>query len=189
MATYDAAVSWGTAAEIATTVGTAVALIGVATTSVLSLRSEKLTRQGQQLEREQAEATARRSEAAAALTEEYTRRVVEALETMATAPRNDMISAGPAPKVRWSMRNHGGDTYIVENVGDARAERVEVTAHETMMLRAPAPTDIDPGEAMQFLAVRTLGTQDSTITVQWSQPGDAEVHQWRYPLPPRPSRT
>lgn len=184
---YDVAVSWGTAAEIATTVGTGVALLGVVTTSVLSLRSEKVTRDGQQLEREQAEATARRSEAAAALTEEYTRRVVEALETMATAPPGAQGPA-PLPKVKWAMRNHGGDTYIVENVGDAVAKNVTLKAHETMILDAPMPADLQPGEALQFMAVVTFGTEDSTITVEWSEPGETEPRRWRYPLPPRPPR-
>lgn len=65
--------SWSTAADVATTLGTLIALAGVVVTSAIAIRSERLTRRGQQIELEQAEATASRAENAAALTEEYTR--------------------------------------------------------------------------------------------------------------------
>lgn len=64
-------------------IGTIVALAGVIVTFVLTLRSEQLTRSGLDQDRELAERSASRSEAAARLTEEYTRRVVDALESRA----------------------------------------------------------------------------------------------------------
>jgi hypothetical protein len=180
--------SWSTTADIATTVGTFVALVGVAGSLALTLRSEALTRRGQELEREQAGSAAARSEAAAALTEEYTRRVVEALEAMATgsaAPVGVRSSLG----VRWTMRNHGGDTYIVENIGDATAEGVTLTADESMIFNPPEVVDVAPGEAVTFMAALSLATRDSTITVEWSERGSDDMRTWKYPLPPRPPRS
>jgi hypothetical protein len=182
-------VTWSTAANVSTTIGTFVALVGVAGSLLMTLRSERLTRKGQDLEREQAEATAARSEAAAALTEEYTRRVVDALETIASSPPPGQVGTPvtPVPKVKWSLRHHAGDKYLLENVGDLTAEHVVLSAHPTMIFREPDPTDVAPGEAITFLAARSMATKDSTIEVAWSAPsGDEQV--WRYPLPPRPTR-
>lgn len=139
------------------------------------------------MERRQADAAASRAESAAALTEEYTRRVVEALERIAAAPTATGSAVAPAPRVRWKLAHHAGDTYVVENVADLTAENVRVTAHDSMMFDAPEPQDLGPGEAVTFLAVRTMGTSDSTITVTGSsRSGTEEV--WRYPPPDRPPR-
>jgi hypothetical protein len=82
-------------------IGTIVALGALLVALWFSLRSLRLTREGQQLtrggqqqDRQIAEATAERSEAAARLTEEYTRRVVDALEALAAG-----ATAERAPRV------------------------------------------------------------------------------------------
>jgi transposase len=67
-------VDWSAVGSISTAVGVFVALVGV-------IVSQRLTRKGQDLDREQAASGASRSEAAAALTEEYTRRVRLVRET------------------------------------------------------------------------------------------------------------
>lgn len=177
-------VSWNVAADIATTLGTLVALIGVAGSLYLTLRSERLTRKGQELERQQADSAASRAEAAAALTEEYTRRVVVALERMAETPGVPQGLA--APSVRWALVHEAGDTYKLENVGGLEAESVEVSTHESMITRLPGQQNIGVGEAITFLAVRTLATQDSTVRVTWGPEGSRQ--EWRYPLPARPPR-
>lgn len=180
---------WSTLANIATSVGTVVALGAVIVTLIVNLRSERLTRQGQDLEREQAEATAARSEAAAALTEEYTRRVVLALEAMAAGGVATGASGSP-PRVRWALKHHGGDTYVLENIGDVEAKNVIISAHETLrLINLPdKPQDLRPGEAIDFMAAVSLGTKDMTIKVQWQDAATAEFLDWKYPLPPRPSR-
>jgi hypothetical protein len=104
------AVDWQTVSNISTVGGVFVALVSVAVTFVLALRSQKLTRIGQDLELQQAEATAARSEAAARLTEDYTQRVVEALETMSqkgTAPASVALMRRG---VKWSLIHHVGST-------------------------------------------------------------------------------
>lgn len=179
--------AWSTAADIGTTVGTVVALLGVLVTLVLSLRSERLTRDGQKLERDQAEATAMRSEAAARLTEEYTRRVVEALETMASHG-----PTGIAPeferRLTWSLTHQSGDTYLLQNTSELAAVEINISAHESMIFRPPTATRLGPGEALTFLASRSVATSDSTMEVSWTDETSPDRQRWRYPLPPRPSR-
>ncbi len=75
------AVDWSAIGGASTAIGVLVALVAVVVQLVATRRSE--ARAGQLEQREQAVAAASRSEAAAALTEEYTRRVVIALESMA----------------------------------------------------------------------------------------------------------
>jgi hypothetical protein len=183
------ATDWQTIASISTTLGVLVAILAVILTLILTLRSEKLTRDGQALERDQAEATAARSEAAAALTEEYTRRVVTALETMAinNGGAGRALSTTP-PTANWSLTHQSGDGYLLTNVGEGGAEDVRVEAHESMILRPPALQSVEPGEAITFTAVRNWGTSDSTITVRWVESGSGELKTWKYPLPPRPPR-
>lgn len=180
--------TWQTVADVSTALGVVIALAGVIVTFILTLRSEKLTREGQELDRQVAESSASRSEVAAALTEEYTRRAVDALEEIAKRGLGPG-GAEPAPKgVRWTLTHFDGDTYKIENVGDRLARDVQVAAHESMMLRSPEPQAIPPGEAVTFMAARSFGTSDSTITVQWYEDGDGVERSWRYPLPPRPQR-
>jgi hypothetical protein len=182
----NVASAWQTAAEVSTTLGTVVALIGVVVTLIMTLRSERLTREGQQLEREQAKSAAGRTEAAAALTEEYTRRVVLALEQMAAA--SPATGLALVARVGWSLVHFGGDTYKLENVGDKRAEDVTISADESLhLVDVPPPQSIDPGEAITFMAAVSLGTRDTTITVTWTEL-DGEPGVWKYPLPPRPPR-
>lgn len=162
-------------------IGTIVALLGVIASLIVTIR-------GQRQDRTLAENSAARSEAASRLTEGYTARVVEALEVIAATGR---LGGGPttvAPRVKWSMRHHDGDTYIVENVGDAVAQCVVLSSDPTLgLVGITGGPDVAPGEAMTFLAVLTFGTRDSTITVAWTGP-DGTTGEWRYPLPSRPPR-
>jgi hypothetical protein len=177
-------VDWQAIGNISTAAGVVIALAGVTLTFVFTLRSQRLTREGQALEREQAETAAARSEAAAGLTEEYTRRVVEALETMAR--REGPAGDWPPPRrgARWSLTHHGGSTYLLSNDGDTAAQDVHVMAHETLTFVPPDPQAIEPGEAVTFMASQNLGTRDSTIRVRWTEEGAEDVKEWKYPLPP-----
>lgn len=161
-------------------VGTFVALAGVIVSFLLTLR-------GQQQEAKLARASAERSEAAARVSEGYTQRVVDALEQMArrdpAAPLD--LTVG---RVRWRLDWHGGDTYILENIGTAPAEGITVTSDPTLHLifTTDPPERIGPGEAWTFMASASLGTRDMTITVEWTTEGDDTRQEWRYPLPLRP---
>ena len=81
------------------------------------------------------------------------------------------------------MRNFEHDRYILENVGDAEAEQVRVSAHESLYLDSPPVQDVKPGEPLSFMAAPSLATSDSTVTVTWQSGSEQET--WRYPLPPR----
>jgi hypothetical protein len=164
-----------------TAIGTIVALLALVASFCLSIR-------GQKQDREIAENTAKRSEAAAALSESYTSRVVDALEKIASGGSPDGADLVPE-HVKWSLRHHGGDTYILENVGGAKALGVTVSGHETLLgpNRVTGGPDLGPGEALTFMAGVVLGTQDTTITVDWTDEAGTPS-EWRYPLPARPPR-
>ena len=185
---YSLAMRWDWQA-----IGTIVAIAAVAVTLIFNLVSLRLTRDGQRLielgqqqDREMAEATAQRSEAAARLTEGYTQRVVDALEAIAMSG----IGGGPArlPKVVWSMDHHIGDTYRLTNTGDAKAWNVTLTSHETLrLLNVTGGPDLGEGEALTFMASVHWGTRDRTISVTWNSDGQGTPGgTWRYPLPARP---
>jgi len=102
-----------------------------------------------------------------------------------------IMAESPTPRMAWSLTHFQGDKYMLTNVGDATAYNVQVSAHESVHKHGEwAERDqLRPGEATTFMAVRTMGTTDSTITVEWSdEPGGEERESWRYPLPPRPPR-
>lgn len=92
--------------------------------------------------------------------------------------------------VRWKLTHFNGDTYMLDNIGDKTAIRVEASVAEDSHLyfRKPPVQDLPAHEALTFMAGRTFGTSDSTITIQWSDPDTPDRrHEWRFPLPPKPS--
>ena len=156
-------------------IGTIVAAVGVG-------GSFWLTWRGQREESRRAHNSAERSENAARLTEEYTSRVVAALELMAA---NAAVStAAPAPVVQWSMVRTTGDGFRLTNTGNTRATDVKLSAHESLggLIDIQGGPDLEPGEALTFIAAPDYGTTDMTITVTWTNE-IGEPGQWRYPLP------
>ncbi|AJQ90055.1 hypothetical protein [Propionibacterium freudenreichii] len=167
--------TWGIAADIATTFGVFVALVGVIVSAFLGVRSER--------------ASASRSEAAARLSDENARLTIAALEKIAAhQPGHEPLQV--ATKVAWAMTHYKGDTYQLQNIGDKTAYEVEIdpARDANMIFRKPAVADLNPEDALTFLAAKTMATLDSTITVAWTEEGDNTPHEWRYPLPPRPPR-
>lgn len=139
-----------------------------------------LTRRGQKQDAEIAGAAASRTEAAARLTEEYTRRIVDALELLASG-----TAQVSAPAVRWSLDHHSGSTYFLTNTGTTTALEVKVEADETLPLRLEFDdaATVRPGEALAFMAVASLATRDRTVTVTWTEEPGGDLQTWRYPLP------
>lgn len=178
-------------------VATIVALLGVFVTFVFNIWSNRLTRQSLDQDRELArdamaqdreihEAAAKRSEAAARLTEAYTQRIVDALERMANRTPGATSFGEAATAARWKLEHHQGDRYRLENVGSAVADAVQVAADDTLPVsHIQGGPDLGPGEALTFMAAPTMATTDSTVTVAWMA-GDHEEQVWQYPLPPRP---
>lgn len=180
-------VDWEIAAAVGVLSGAFITALGVIVTSVLNINSNRLTREGLEQEQRIANNAADRSEAAARLTEEYTRRIVDALETMAV----EGIGGGASRllKVRWELVHDTRDRYRLTNVGDLDALEVKLATHVTLrMLNVEGGPNLGPGEALTFMAARHMGTSDSTVTVTWQQENDEDEFAWRYPLPGRPPR-
>jgi hypothetical protein len=158
-----------------TAVGTIVALLAAVGSFMLTMR-------GQKQDRQLAENSAERAEAAARLTDENTGRVIEALERIAASGGTGGTVAVPL-RVKWSMERLPDQGYRLENVGDASARQVRVESHPSLRLfPGDGGPDLNAGEAMTFGAFRSLATTDSTITVRWENP-DGTTGEWRYPLP------
>lgn len=178
---------------------TIVALVGVFITFVFNIRSNALTRKWLEQERDLAreameqdrelhEAATARSEAAARLTEGYTRRVVDALERMAVGGSTGEGPARPA-QVRWKLEHEAGDRYRLTNIGHLAAREVDIDTDETLpLLDVEGGPDLRPDEAMTFIAAPSMATRDRTVVVSWTPDGGGEPGDWRYPLPARPAR-
>jgi|AntAceMinimDraft_1070359.scaffolds.fasta_scaffold14648_5 hypothetical protein len=138
------------------------------------------------------EASAKRAENAAGLTIDVMERIADALDKVAgQGIRGDVLLAKALPeRVSWSLDHHGGDEYILTNTGEATAYNVQLSAHESLMRKDEWASEpkLRRGHVMQFMAARSMGTSDSTITVEWSTELDGEKDVWRYPLPARPPR-
>lgn len=106
--------------------------------------------------------------------EEYSLRVVEALERIARGNEAALLGGPfkpPAPprRVRWTLNHFRGDSCQLTNAGDATAHDVTVTADQSLpLMSVPPPADVRPDEAWTFLAAPSFGTNDSTITVGWT---------------------
>jgi hypothetical protein len=182
-------------------IATLVALAGVSATVLLTRRgqrqdAEKAASDARHAERSQraSEAAAERAERASALTIDALTRIADSVESLAARERdpNTLLAAALQPRVRWSLKHFQGDRYILENIGDAIAHGVTVSAHESMIgpEAVEGGPDLLPDEVMTFIALRTMGTTDSTITVRWTgDPADGAESEWRYPLPPSPPRS
>lgn len=138
---------------------------------------------------------AKRADAAAERAENAARGTIDALDKIARnidAIEISVSAPGVRPRqVEWQMTHHAGDTYLLKNVGGKTAESVTLSSHPTLRIHQnniQGGPDLGPGEALTFMASRTMGTRDSTITVHWINPGNGEEREWRYPLPPRPPR-
>jgi hypothetical protein len=162
---------------VLTAVGTVGALSGIIVALVFNRRSLALARQN-------AEATAERAEAAAALSADSTDRIVEALNAISLSGAG---AAHPQPRVTWSLEKLSGSMYRLTNTGNAKAWHVKIDSHETLpLINVPEDEDIDATGAVSFYASVSLGTRDRTITVTWDsdEQGSPGGPPWRYPLPP-----
>lgn len=160
-------------------VGTIIALLGVMVTFLFNVQRLRQ-------ERRMAQASAERSEAAARLIESYSRRVVEALETIAEG--GAVLHSAAAAEARWRLEAERGGVYRLTNEGPAAAEDVTLVADPSLPIDAPPARRLEPGEALTFGASPSPLTRDMTVEVFWSRPGDARRRTWRYPLPPPPDR-
>lgn len=95
--------------------------------------------------------------------------------------RHHLARPWARPGKRWGAdRRHRGGPL---------SERVKLEGHSSLMgpdVVNGDPTRVAPDEAVEFLAVGTLATTDTTVTVTWSMDPTGRAvdrKQWRYPLP------
>ncbi|HEY9324393.1 MAG TPA: hypothetical protein VIP50_05650 [Agromyces sp.] len=180
------------------TIATIVALVGVIVSFWIARRGQKqdlilATAEAERAERAEkaGAASAERAENAAALTIDSMSRMADALDKIAAQEPSGhaVMATTPRPRVAWSLNHRQNDSYLLTNIGDSPAYDVVISAHESMLVPRKIPTTdvLQPGEAVSFVALRTMGTSDSTITVEWSdEQGGTDRGSWRYPLPPKP---
>jgi len=163
--------------------------VGVIVSNVVAVRGQRLQGRIATNAEGHNQASAERSEAAARLQIDQTERVVTALEPLASKDLSGTVAARQPLNVRWGLTHHGGDANILENIGTATAFAVTVTGHESLIgpQNIQGGPDLQPGEALTFIAALVLSTSDTTITTRWRDSDDvaAEEHTWRYPLPNR----
>lgn len=137
-------------------------------------------------------AAAERAENAAGLTIDTMARMAGSLDRIAANGRvgHSPLTSALVPRVAWELKHSRGDTYMLTNIGHAVAHNVQLSAHESLLQpREWVQQDrLGVGEALTFMAARSMATSDSTITVAWSDPIEGESSFWRYPLPARPPR-
>jgi hypothetical protein len=138
--------------------------------------------------RSRARASAERAESAARLAVDNNDRLVAAISGLALGG----AGASGATGVRWALTPTRGALFTLQNVGDASAYEVDVSAHPTMArfeVHDGDRAEVRKDEALTLFAVPAWQTTDRTITVKWREgadPANAEPRDWRYPLPSTP---
>lgn len=126
--------------------------------------------------------TLKKADSAERRTEQNTTLLASQLEDIAQALKGQ---SNPKIGVRWSLDWVGGDTYQIENVGDEPVESVSIQSHETLpLLQVPEMpiSQMCPTDSVTFMAARTLGTTDATITIAYRNL-DGEEKSWSRALP------
>ncbi len=131
----------------------------------------------------------RKADSAERRTEQDTKILATQLEEIAQAlHKQGEATLGLANQkvgVRWSLEWAGGERYSLENVGDEVATSVSIVTHETLPIFEMPEMPIgkmEPGEIADFMAVRTLGTRDATISIEYTNPA-GEQKTWSRALP------
>lgn len=90
-----------------------------------------------------------------------------------------------AKKVRWEIARQDSEIFLLRNVGDKKAQAVKVTGlpGSRLNLMAPEATDVNPGEAFEFVAAVMLTTSNTNILVSWNEGKRQHSKSWQHPLP------
>jgi hypothetical protein len=112
----------------------------------------------------------------------------DSLGSIADAIDDAVVALAPqANGAAWRLRHRKGATFRLTNIGSDSALNVTVEGHESLFgpsLDGPI-SKLVPGEAVEFIAGKSLATSDSTITVRWNEEAGSESveKQWSWPLP------
>ncbi len=109
-------------------------------------------------------------------------RLVVATEAGAIAQAREAPTRGAAWRIEWLS----GEAYLLHNDGGGTAANtiVEVDQTQHLVLRNAKVGDVGPGDARRFLAIQTMATRDTTVTIRWTDENGQE-HTWDRPLPPK----
>lgn len=180
---------WGVDWALAANFSQVLATIGLVITLVFTGIDLRRSARDSDRNYRAAEASAERAEAAARVSIDQFSRMAEALEVLVTKVGTASVGDQEPARVRWSLTHFKGDTYKLENEGNASAFAIALEGHRS--LRGPQDIvggpDLEPGEALTFMAARSMATSDAIVTVHWRSE-DGVKQTWRYPLPPRPAR-
>jgi hypothetical protein len=125
---------------------------------------------------------------------DHARRSADAAERMATALEDRAVERerlSEAPGVVWRLEHFQGDSYVLTNAGRAPAYEVHVDTGDIPIVRGTERDQavIEADGFLKFMAARSMGTKDDTITVTWAdEQGSSRRHRWARPLPPKPPR-
>lgn len=92
----------------------------------------------------------------------------------------------------WTLAHVMGDTYSVTNDSGATEYAVLVAPEGEIPGRfSTERRDLQPGERIDFMAVRTWSSGSSEIRVSWHRLPDCSdgERSWQNPLPGKPGRT
>jgi hypothetical protein len=111
---------------------------------------------------------------------------VEAQKRMAEALEAQLAP----PAAAWCLEHFQGDSYLLTNTGTASAYHVHLDLGDISIVRGELDSALlRAGDAHKFMAARTMGTVNDTVTVSWrDSPTSSQGRQWARPLPPRPPR-
>jgi hypothetical protein len=114
------------------------------------------------------------------------RRSADAADRAALALEHLASDRGP----QWKLEHLQGGAYTLTNVGPATARRVHINTGDLRVVDGQLDFEqIGSGSAVKFIAVRTLGSHEDTVTVEWSPDGEPNQRKtWSRPLPGNPTR-
>lgn len=131
----------------------------------------------------------RKADAAERRTEKDTKILATQLEEIVLALQNLGQATSDAAThrsgVRWTLNWESGDAYHLENTGDEVATKVSIVTHDSLpVFRMPVMPimKMEPGDSVNFMAVRTMGTKDATISIEYTNL-DGETKMWLRALP------
>jgi hypothetical protein len=120
----------------------------------------------------------------------YSHRQAVAAERSADADQRSItLAEAEAAKYAppWDLRWEAGDTYLLTNGSDEPTLEVKLDLGDIPVARGELEhTRIGPGSAVKFLAGRTMGTTNDTVTVTWRRFPDGPILDWQHPLPAKP---
>lgn len=157
-----------TASDISSWTQTGILLLTLITTIVISWLNYR-----------KADAAERRAQASSDMFADGLDDIAQSIKGLATA------SAPPRKGVRWELTWESKSVYRLENIGDEPAHNVSIRSHETLPTKLPEglPKDrLEPSEGIDFAAIRTMQTQDASITVSWTD-SDGRERTWSRTLP------